>query len=267
MEFFYNTAIGRFLANILFRTGILSIASKYFRTKHSTWIIDNYIKNNNIDMEQFEEKEYESFADFFIREKKNISIEKNENVLISPCDSFLSMYNIGDDSIFTIKGIPYSLDELLPDGSGNKYKGGMCLVYRLEARDFHHFCFIDNCSDAEAKLIPGKLHSVQPIAIEKVPVFRQNRRYYHEMKTENFGDVMQIEVGAVLVGDVYYEKVQGKALKGQRAGHFELCGSTIMQLFTKETMDKISIYEHISDMLKTSEEIKVEMGQGIGVKN
>ena len=44
------------------------------------------------------------------------------------------------------------------------------------------------------------MHCVRPIAMEKYPVYVQNTREYTLIDTENFGQVVQMEIGALLVG-------------------------------------------------------------------
>lgn len=264
MDFFYNTVIGRLMANIFFRTKILNVISKYLYTKHSNWMVNRYINKYNIDMMRFEDREYSSFADFFVREKRDLDFSINYEKLISPCDGLLSVYEIEKDSSFIIKGVEYTLDELLPHEQAVAFKGGLCLVFRLEAKDYHHFCYIDDCIDSKAELIPGKLHSVQPIAIKKVPVFRQNKRYYHIMDTVNLGKVMQIEVGAVLVGNVCHEHSNGLCKKGQKAGKFELCGSTIILLLTNECKNRIVFHNEVVEFMSNDEEYPVEIASEIG---
>ncbi len=60
--------------------------------------------------------EYSSFNDFFIRSLNPNArlIDKNNNILISPCDGKISAYeNINLNNLVQIKGFTYSLKELL----------------------------------------------------------------------------------------------------------------------------------------------------------
>ena len=277
MDFYYNTYIGRILLKLMLNTGVLKLAEKYVKSKYSRWMIERFIKKNNIDMSQYEQKEYNDYAAFFVREKQQLSYVEDKKAFISPCDSLLSMVEITEDASFNVKGIEYTLTELIPDEElMSQYRDGLCLIFRLQASDYHHFCYVDDGYENGAKLIPGKLHSVQPIALEKYPVFRINKRYYHQIDTANFGPILQIEVGAVLVGGVHYEVGNGNVKKGQEAGRFELCGSTIMLLLTKEVKESIVWNEKIFEEMKQNEkisvagetrthgEVAVQYGQAIG---
>ena len=74
------------------------------------------------------------------------------------------------------------------------------MVVRLCANDYHHYCYIDDGFQGRNHFVKGLLHSVQPIALENAPVYRQNRRMWTILDTVNFGKVAQIEIGALLVG-------------------------------------------------------------------
>lgn len=265
MNFLYNTVVGRVFLKILLSSGMLKFLAKYLKSEKSKWIIPLFIKKNNIDMSVYPDREYESYADFFSR-KKDFQIDnQGKNAFISPCDSLLSIFEINEDSVFCVKGSYYKIEELVPEQSlAQMFKDGLCMIFRLEATDYHHFCYVDNCIENGATLIPGELHSVQPVVVEKYPVFRKNKRFYHLLETENFGNIMQIEVAAVLVGGVEYSVPKGEAKKGMDAGNFELCGSTIMLLLQKEIKDKLAVSEDILKIIKEKEECPVKIGQTIG---
>ena len=92
--------------------------------------------------------DFKSFNDFFIRKltPEARPINKDKNILISPGDGRLLAYtNIDINSLIQVKGITYSLSELLEDNPiANEYAGGTCLVLRLCPTDYHRLHFIDN---------------------------------------------------------------------------------------------------------------------------
>lgn len=265
MKFLYDTFVGRILLNLLISKGSINTISAWLNSGLSRWLIRPFIKKNNIDMSSYPKRHYKSFGDFFSRKRDVVNFDTDKNAFISPCDSKLSLFDIDKDSIFCVKGSHYNIGDLIPEKDvADLFKDGLCMIFRLEATDYHHFCYIDDCVENGAKLIPGKLHSVQPIALRRYPVFRQNKRYYHLLDTKNFGKIMQIEVGAVYVGGVHYELNRGVAKKGQDAGYFELCGSTIMLLLTKELKDKLKINDDILNATKDEKEYTVKIGNTIG---
>ena len=109
--------------------------------------------------------------------------------------------------------------------------------------------------------IPGKLHTVRPIALEAVPVFKRNCREYTVMHTENFGDVTQMEVGAMLVGKIKNHHSKGPIVRGGEKGMFLYGGSTIIVFLEKDRVNLDPIYFEATEK---GEETDVLMGQRLG---
>ena len=67
LEFLYNNPAGRMLLWL----AVSPLVSNIYRSKNSkrssVKVIPEYIENHKIDMSDYEDKEYESFNDFFIR--------------------------------------------------------------------------------------------------------------------------------------------------------------------------------------------------------
>ena len=57
--------------------------------------------------------------------------------------------------------------------------------------------------------MPGILHTVQPIAFDYEKIFIKNSREVSVMNTSYWGKVVQIEVGALLVGKISNEIKEG----------------------------------------------------------
>lgn len=265
MKFLYGTIPGRLLLKILLNSGVLRALAGWCQSPGSKWLIRRYIRKNQIDMSAFEGQEYNSFADFFVRKKGGTVFESAPDVLIAPCDGMLSIVQIRDGAYFTVKGSDYLLTDLVPDRAlADRFADGLCMIYRLRASDYHHFCYIDDCYHGKGQLIPGELHSVQPIALEREPVFRKNRRMWSVMDTKHFGIVAQIEVGAVLVGGIVHVSGETNVKRGDEMGYFELCGSTIILLFSREVGRRLQLTDEIAGGLEQTEEVEVKMGQGVG---
>jgi len=214
-------------------------------------------------MSEYEEQKYNSFDDFFIRKiKNNVRImSNNKDDLISPCDSKLSVYRINEDTVLNIKNSFYTISDLLCDNElSKKYKDGYCLVFRLCVDDYHHYHYIDNGKLIKKKNIKGIFHTVRPIAQKHVKVFSENTREWSLLKTDNFGDVIQIEVGALMVGKICnLKKVKFK--KGEEKGYFRFGGSTIVLLFEK---NKIIIDSDILKQSNLGNETIVKLYETIG---
>ncbi len=271
MKFLYENPFGRLILKLMLTSGVLNLGGKFLKSGLSKGMIKRYIKKYNIDMDLYENRKFKSFADFFGREKLDLSTDEGEDVFISPCDGLLSVVDITEDARFSVKGIEYSLEEFLPNMNiDEQFRDGLFMIFRLEARDYHHFCYVDDCIHQRPVLIPGKLHSVQPLVLERVPIFRNNKRYFHMLETAHFGNIMQVEVGAVFVGDVSYIGFEDESLascegrRGAKSGNFELLGSTIVLILTEEMKHRLSIDEHLLDEMKRNGEAVVKYGRRVG---
>ena len=139
------------------------------------------------------------------------------------------------------------------------------MVLRLAPTDYHRFHFIDNGICDVSQKIKGDYYSVNPAALKKIPeLFCKNKRELSLFHSQNFGDVLYIEVGATCVGSIiqtYFPKKN--ILKGSEKGYFKFGGSTIILFFEKEKV----IFD--SDLIEQTEkgyETKVMLGEKIGIK-
>ena len=156
----------------------------------------------------------------------------------------------------------YSIKNLVKEESLTQFKGGTCLVLRLCVDDYHRYHAFDNYEVIKNKKIKGVLHTVNPISYENYQVFTENQREVSLLKTENFKEVYQIEVGALNVGKIHNHK-KTKYKRYEERGYFSFGGSTIILLFQK---DIIKLDEDIEKHSKENIEVKVEYGDIIGVK-
>ena len=67
LKFLYNTVPGRAVLKVITSPTISKIGGAYMDSKLSTIHIKGFIKNNNIDMSQYEKVKYKSFNEFFTR--------------------------------------------------------------------------------------------------------------------------------------------------------------------------------------------------------
>lgn len=228
--------------------------------------IRGFIKKNDIDMSQYEKKNYKCFNECFTRKilEEKRPVEMDADALISPCDGRLSVYRISENSDFYIKHNYYSTKDLIPGAKkAPDYNGGTCLVFRLCVDDYHRYGYMDNGNIVENKYIKGKLHTVRPIALNRYPVFVQNSREYSIIETENFGTMAQIEVGALMIGKIKNHQTAGSVKKGTEKGMFLYGGSTIVVLLEKAAAHIPQIYfENTAKGIET----KVKYGSKIGEK-
>lgn len=265
LSFLYNNMIGRFFLFILTRRLVSKLGAIYLNSPLSKGRIKKMIKKHDIDLSEYEKCDYKSFNEFFMRKKKNPlkGINKNENILLAPADSRLTVYEIDDETCLNIKNSKYTIEELLQDSSlARKYKGGYCLVYRLCVNDYHHYYYVDDAKVIDTKKINGVLHTVQPISFKKYKVFVENAREYNVLETKNFGTVVQMEIGALMVGKICNNDLK-TVKRGEEKGHFEFGGSTVVILIEK---DKVKIDDDILEHSSKDIETKVSLFDSVGRK-
>ena len=145
-----------------------------------------------------------------------------------------------------------------------EYDDGWCFIYRLAPTDYHRFCYIDDGTHEKVKRIRGALHSVNPIALSSINnLLSQNYRMLTNLKTENFGEVLHLEVGALLVGKIVLRNRQSYTYRrGEEKGWFEYGGSTIIQIFRKDSvMPDTDIMNNSLNNIETLVKMGAKTGQ------
>ena len=161
-----------------------------------------------------------------------------------------------------IRDSHYTISSLLHSKKlAQRYHGGYCLVYRLCVNHYHRYCYVDSGQKSRNFFIPGRLRTVRPVALREVPVFTENSREYTLIRTEKFGTVVQMEVGAMLVGRIVNHEEKGSTIRGKEKGYFQYGGSTIIVLIEPE---QVQIREDILQSSALAKEVPVKMGEVIG---
>ena len=99
--------------------------------------------------------------------------------------------------------------------------------------------------------------------MSRYPVFLENTREYAVIDTDNFGKIVQMEIGAIMVGKISNHRLLGRIARGLEKGCFEFGGSTIVMLVKK---DKIEFNADILRDLKKYTEISVSLGESIALR-
>lgn len=266
LEFLYNTYIGRILLKIIFASRWFSkINGIYQRSALSRKKIEKFVKEYDINMSSYQDiNKYKTFEEFF-RRKRDITTDLNKeayikNNLISIADAKLKVVNLTKNSTFVIKHSIYDLKDLILDEKlSEEFKDGICLIYRLTVDDYHRYIFLDNGNVEKQYYIKGKLHTVQPIS-DKYKVYIRNSRNVSVLNTDNFGKILQIEVGAMLVGKINNKNAK-EFLRFDEKGFFDYGGSTIIQVIKN---NNVKIDDKILKMSNEDIEVKVKIGDVIG---
>ncbi len=272
IEWTYESPIGKKLTELLVKRKLFSkLYGAYCDTKISAKKISAFIQDYNINIDESVKslKEFNSFNDFFTRKllKTARPFNTSSDILISPGDGRIMVYdNINLENIVQVKNLTYSLRELINNDSiAQQYENGTCIILRLAPIDYHRFHFIDSGIPTKSAKINGSLYSVNPIALNTIPkLFCANKREWSILKSDNFNDILMIEIGATCVGSIIQTYTPNiKVNKGDEKGYFKFGGSTTILFFKTNT---ICIDEDIMQQSSLGFETKVLFGEKIGKK-
>lgn len=261
----YNDRGGRLCLRVLVQPFVSKMAGVFLNTGLSARFVPGFVEKNRIDLGVYEKQKFSSWNDFFTRRIREGErpIDERKNILVSPCDGKLSVYRIGEGSRFFIKDTEYTVEQLLRNKKlADRYLGGYAMVFRLTVDDYHHYCYVADGEKSPDVKIPGVFHTVNPAANDVCQIYHENTREYCLLKTEQFGTIAMMEVGAMMVGKITnLQPGACEVKKGEEKGYFEFGGSTIVLLLQhgRVRMD--------SDLIENSEngyETIVRMGERIG---
>ncbi len=266
LAWLYGHAVGRIVLKPLILKPFSQLGGKIMDSRASALFVPILIRCQSIDMSEYEQKKYSSYNDFFTRKLAAGSrqIDLSKNAWISPCDSRLSVYKIDDACEFSIKHTRYTVKSLLRDGRlASRYAGGYVWIFRLCVDDYHRYIYVDHGKASVSRRIEGIFHTVNPIANEICPIYKENTREYCLLKSANFGTVLQMEVGALLVGRIENRPGGTYVCRGEEKGHFAFGGSTVILLTQKgQVLPNGDLLRYSRSGIET----KVRLGERIGVK-
>ena len=231
LHLLYGNPVGRASLKLLTKPFVSYAVGLALDHPLSTVAIPPFVLKKHIRLEDFAEEKYRSFNAFFTRPIKPEArpIDRAPEALISPCDAKLTVVPVTENLRFTVKGAEYSTAAFLGCKKlAQRYAGGWCMIFRLTPDDYHRYCYPDACNVGKTRLIPGVLHTVNPVSAEHVKVYHRNTRTVTMLQTEHFGRVLQIEVGAMFVGKIVNHPHAKHVSRGIEKGYFEFGGSTIV---------------------------------------
>ena len=265
LSFLYGTVPGRALLRPLAGRPLSRAAGRFLDTGLSRCLIGPFVRLSGIDTAEYDLRDVACFNDFFCRPLKSgrRPVDPDPAALIAPCDGLLTAVRVEEDTVLPVKQSRYSLERLLGDRElAARFRGGICLVFRLCVEHYHRYCYFESGRKGENVFIPGKLHTVRPVALAEEPVFTENCREYTLIETERFGPAVQMEVGAMLVGKIVNDHLWPRNVsRGEEKGHFAYGGSTVIVLLQKGTAE---LLPRLREASARGEEFPVRMGQRIG---
>lgn len=271
LKWLYESNSGLFFLELFVKRSFFSkLYGKLQDSVFSKRKINRYIGALQIDLSEAKienSQSYKTFNHFFTRELKPEArpIAEDKNIFVSPADGRISAWeNIDPDALVQVKGINYTLENLLQNKNlAMKYDKGVCLVIRLNPADYHRFHFPDYGIPSRSEPITGLYYSVSPRALKKVPgILCENKRELTVFHSENFGDIVLVEVGATCVGSIIQTYTpEQPVVKGFEKGYFKFGGSTVL-VFIKPgylRIDRDLLFNTAQGL-----ETKIYMGEKVG---
>jgi phosphatidylserine decarboxylase len=210
---------------------------------------------------------FTSFNDFFYRKLKPEArpVDAAADSVVFPADGrHLGFAKASEVEGVFVKGQQFDLSRLLGDTAlAKKFADGAAVFSRLCPVDYHRFHFPVAGVPHEARLINGLLYSVNPLALrDRLAVLWENKRFITEIKTEKYGSVLILEIGATNVGSVNHTFVPSRAVsKGEEKGYFAFGGSATFTIFEPGRVELAAdLLEHSAQMRELYAKVGDRMG-------
>ena len=244
LRLLYGNRAGRMVLGWLIRPEVSKLVGRFMDTGLSRIMINPFIKKNDIDISVCQKNEFDSYNDFFKRK------------LVPGARTI-------ERQTFNIKDSEYTVASLLRDKKlARHYRGGKLWLFRLCVDDYHRYIYNVSGKQSDVRRIEGLYHTVNPIASEYYDIYKENTREYCLIRTQDAGTIIDMEVGALLVGRIVNRYVDSTDVRrGEEKGYFEFGGSTIILLIQK---DKVAPLDRIVENSRKDIETRVRQGELVG---
>lgn len=267
----YETALGRLsLAAMVRRAWFSRVYGWHADRRASAAKVGPFIARYGLDVAEFAAppESYATFNEFFFRKLKPGArpIAGDDSVATLPADGrHLGFQDAAETPFVYAKGQRFDLPALLGDAAlAERYRHGALVCSRLCPVDYHRFHFPAAGTPGEPRLINGFLYSVNPIALRRnLAYLWENKRKIVRLRTERFGEVLLIPVGATNVGGMVETYApDAPVAKGDEFGYFRFGGSYVVTLFEP---GRIRLADDLVAATKSGRELYARMGTPLGV--
>jgi phosphatidylserine decarboxylase len=204
------------------------------RTRWSARKIQPFVEKHAIDMTEFEDVEYTSFNDFFIRKFRPgvRSFPARDSQMGAFAEArYFGWERIAPDQRFPIKGHSLCADDIIGSAAlARSFARGPVLLARLAPVDYHRIHYPDDGKTTHSDRIGGKLWTINWRALRNKPdILFSNERHVQILDTRNFGRLGFVEIGAMTVGRIAQtHKLDQPFRRGAEKGYFSFGGSAII---------------------------------------
>ena len=243
---------------------------KYMDSPESARVIADWLSDPALDNQDFElpEAGFTSFNDFFTRDlipgARPIDDPADPSVLVSPADGIVNMIanNLELETEIPTKGrMTMRLNALLDHSPyAEKFVGGTAMAVFLMPDNYHHYHAPTTGVIVESKERVGSRLFGMPDILDMVnngnpgynkdySVFEDFKHGYFIIRTRDYGYIAMIPIGLQTVGSVVFEaefkNISGetpiRVYKGDKLGHFQYGGSTVLLLFEPGRLNAVSV--------------------------
>ncbi|CCL98617.1 uncharacterized protein FIBRA_00619 [Fibroporia radiculosa] len=211
--------------------------------------IPAFVAFHNLNVDEILEpiSSFKTFNEFFYRKlKPNARPTENPDDpcrLVSGADCRLMVFEtVNEATRLWIKGREFTVARLLGDhyhAEADRYAGGALCIFRLAPQDYHRFHSPVDGTIGPMTYISGEYYTVNPQAIRTaLDVYGENARKIVPIDSPQFGRVMTVCIGAMMVGSIKTTVREGNQVRrGQELGYFAFGGSTLVILFEKGVVE------------------------------
>jgi phosphatidylserine decarboxylase len=206
----------------------------YENSRWSTREIEPFIRKYQINMAEFEQVRYRSFAEFFDRRFRSGVREfpsAPEEMGAFAEARYFGWEKVEPDQKFPVKGHSLSAEQILGSAKrAHPFIGGPVLLVRLAPVDYHHMHYPDDGHTLDHHRLGRRLWTVNWRALQNMPdILFANERNINILQTRNFGQLGFIEVGALSVGRIAQVHPWDSPFKrGEEKSYFRFGGSAIV---------------------------------------
>lgn len=242
---------------------------KKFDSTASAKQIEPFIKFHSLDLSQCRDKAFKTFNEFFYRKLKpgsRLPESNNKEILFSPADSRCTVFpTIQESKEIWVKGRKFSIKKLANNYNPETFNDNNCSIgiFRLAPQDYHRFHSPCNGTIGKPVYVDGEYYTVNPMAVRsELDVFGENIRVIIPIDSPQFGKLLYIPIGAMMVGSILLTCKENDVVEsGQELGYFKFGGSTIIIIIPHNN------FMFDSDLVKNSSErieTLVKVGMSIG---
>lgn len=214
---------------------------------------------------------FKTFNEFFYRKLKDaarpLDDPSDAGRVVSMADCRLMCFDtVKEATSIWIKGRDFTVSRLFGPNYADiaaNYDSGALAIFRLAPQDYHRFHSPVAGRIGKITKISGEYYTVNPQAIRSaLDVYGENVRQVVPIHSAEFGTVMTVWVGAMMVGSILSEVKEGDEVqRGSPLGYFAFGGSTIVCVFEK---GRVVWDQDLRDNAAAAIETLVRVKTGIG---